>query len=198
MLFHPAVRRLSGGMDVVMGAAECFGISLDQNFKRPYFARSISDFWHRWHITLGTWMKGLCVLSIFPVQGMNRLVNTARRISAGMPGGCFRCVSANLLGVFLVGDGMGQPGNILFYGLYNGVIIAAGNLSALCTRRRPWHSTSHKNPKPGAWSRLQRTFLLVNISWYFDMAQDLKASFIMMKNTVTGFFLLTPPLRTEP
>ena len=47
----------SGGMDVVMGVASLFGIELDQNFKRPYFAVSITDFWHRWHITLGTWMK---------------------------------------------------------------------------------------------------------------------------------------------
>ena len=47
----------SGGMDVVIGVAELFGIRLDENFKRPYFAVSITDFWHRWHITLGTWMK---------------------------------------------------------------------------------------------------------------------------------------------
>ena len=47
----------SGGMDVVMGVAALFGVELDQNFKRPYFATSITDFWHRWHITLGTWMK---------------------------------------------------------------------------------------------------------------------------------------------
>lgn len=47
----------SGGMDVVIGIASMFGIKLDENFKRPFFAVSITDFWHRWHITLGTWMK---------------------------------------------------------------------------------------------------------------------------------------------
>ena len=47
----------SGGMDVVIGIAQMFDIQLDENFKRPYFAVSITDFWHRWHITLGTWMK---------------------------------------------------------------------------------------------------------------------------------------------
>ena len=47
----------SGGMDVVIGIASMFGIELDENFTRPFFATSITDFWHRWHITLGTWMK---------------------------------------------------------------------------------------------------------------------------------------------
>ena len=42
---------------MVIGIASMFGIELDENFKRPFFAVSITDFWHRWHITLGTWMK---------------------------------------------------------------------------------------------------------------------------------------------
>ena len=41
----------------MIGIASMFGIELDENFKRPFFAVSITDFWHRWHITLGTWMK---------------------------------------------------------------------------------------------------------------------------------------------
>ena len=42
----------SGGIDVVIGIGMLFGIDLDENFRRPYFAVSISDFWHRWHISL--------------------------------------------------------------------------------------------------------------------------------------------------
>ena len=48
----------SGGMDVVIGISSMFGIELDENFKRPLFCSiDCTDFWHRWHITLGTWMK---------------------------------------------------------------------------------------------------------------------------------------------
>ena len=47
----------SGGMDVVIGIASMFGIELDENFKRPFFAVSVTDFWHRWHITLGQWFQ---------------------------------------------------------------------------------------------------------------------------------------------
>ena len=41
----------SGAMDIVIGIAQMFGIKMDENFQRPYFSISNTDFWHRWHIT---------------------------------------------------------------------------------------------------------------------------------------------------
>ena len=43
--------------DIAIGAAKMFGIDLMQNFRRPYVATSIADFWHRWHISLSTWFR---------------------------------------------------------------------------------------------------------------------------------------------
>ena len=47
----------SGGVDLVRGASRLFGVDMAENFNRPYFAVSIDDFWRRWHISLGEWMK---------------------------------------------------------------------------------------------------------------------------------------------
>ena len=47
----------SGYSDIAIGAAQVFGIRLMENFRRPYFAKSIRDFWKRWHISLSTWFR---------------------------------------------------------------------------------------------------------------------------------------------
>src|SRR5574344_770722 len=47
----------SGCMDIVKGSALLFGIEVPDNFKRPFFSTTISEFWRRWHITLGTFLR---------------------------------------------------------------------------------------------------------------------------------------------
>lgn len=47
----------AGCMDIVLGISECFGIILPENFNAPFLAGNISEYWRRWHITLGTWLK---------------------------------------------------------------------------------------------------------------------------------------------
>jgi len=47
----------SGYTDIALGSARLFGINLTNNFKRPYLATSIKDFWDRWHITFSTWLR---------------------------------------------------------------------------------------------------------------------------------------------
>lgn len=89
---------------------------------------------------------------------------------------------------------MGQPGNILFTACITENNIAVATVRPLYQKTPGTYiPTKIQSLGPGPDCK---TFLLVNISWYFDMAQDLKASLIMMKNTVTGF--PSPPLRTNP
>jgi D-alanyl-lipoteichoic acid acyltransferase DltB (MBOAT superfamily) len=47
----------SGYTDIALGTAQLFGIRLSENFKQPYFSRSVTEFWQRWHISLSTWLR---------------------------------------------------------------------------------------------------------------------------------------------
>ena len=67
-------------MDIVIGLSETFGIILPENFRTPFFAKNISEYWRRWHITLGDWMKDKGYISYDPrsVEGGQKLGYTSR------------------------------------------------------------------------------------------------------------------------
>ncbi|MDD3137475.1 MAG: MBOAT family protein [Lachnospiraceae bacterium] len=181
----------SGGMDVVIGIAEMFGIRLDQNFKRPYFATSITDFWHRWHITLGTWMKDYIFYPLSLSKGMGKFGKWTKKVFGKKTGRVIPVAFANIVVFLVVGIWHGAAWKYIAYGLYNGLIIAISNLIAPLYVKGI--KICHINVKSKSWKVVQmiRTFTLVNISWYFDMAVSLSAAFIMMKNTTINFSFRT-------
>ena len=181
----------SGGMDVVTGVASLFGIELDQNFRRPYFATSITDFWHRWHITLGTWMKDYIFYPISLSKWMGKFGKWTKKVFGKKTGRVLPICVANIIVFLVVGIWHGAAWKYIAYGFYNGLIIAISSLLAPIYKKGL--AFFHIDPKANGWHVIQilRTFLLVNISWYFDMAVSLSAAWAMMKSTVTGFTLQT-------
>ncbi len=177
----------SGGMDVVKGAANLFGIELDENFKRPFFAVSIADFWHRWHITLGTWMKDYVFYPLSLSKTMNRFGKSARKLLGKNMGRALPICVVNIIVFFIVGAWHGANWKYIAYGLYNGLIIGFSGL--MMPTARKWKIACHINDKSTAWRIFQifRTFILVNISWYFDRADNLTHAFALMQKTVTDF-----------
>lgn len=176
----------SGGIDVVIGIGRLFGIEMDQNFKRPYFANSITDFWHRWHITLGTWMKDYVFYPLSLSKFMGKFGKISKRICGKTYGRIMPICISNLVVFFLVGLWHGAAWKFIIYGLYNGVIIAFSGL--MNQNYRKWKSYLHIKEKHG-WRIFQitRTFILVNISWFFDRSDTVNQALIMMKNAVTQF-----------
>lgn len=68
----------SGCMDIVMGASECYGIVLPENFRTPFFSRSMQEFWQRWHITLGAWMRDYVLYPILRAGAWRRMTKWLR------------------------------------------------------------------------------------------------------------------------
>ena len=68
----------SGCMDMFGGISECFGIELEKNFNKPFCSKSPSEFWRRWHITLGTWFKDYVYTPIALSRPMNKMTSFVR------------------------------------------------------------------------------------------------------------------------
>ena len=120
----------SGCMDIVCGSAYLFGIELPENFKRPFFSRSIQEFWRRWHITLGTWIKNYI---FYPVSLSKLNMKVTGFFNKKLPKwlSSFLIVAFPLLFVWLYnGLWHGASFKYILYGMYYYVLIMIGVLLA--------------------------------------------------------------------
>lgn len=176
----------SGGIDMTIGIAQLFGIQLDENFRRPYFSKSISEFWQRWHMTLGSWMRDYV---FYPITLSKRIQATGKWAKKhwGRVVGVMLPVSiADLIVFFLTGIWHGAAWGFIAWGLYNGVIIAFSNL--MKGPYKTWKKKLHINDKSTGWKIFQmcRTFALINLSWYFECTTP-GGMLTMIKYSLTRF-----------
>ena len=184
----------SGAMDVVIGIASLFGIKLDENFKRPYLAVSMTDFWKRWHITLGEWMMNY-VFYPFSLSGiMVRFSGWCRKRFGRRKGRVVPIAVADLFVFVLVGIWHGASWKYVVYGLLNGGIIAFSELMGDTYKRMK--KALHISGKE-TWYHLfaiVRTFFIVNFRWFFDRSDTLTQAFTMIRKAFTSF---TPAMLLE-
>lgn len=177
----------SGGIDIVIGTAQMFGIRMDENFRQPYFSKSIGEFWRRWHITLGAWMKDYIFYPMSLSKGMNKFSKWGRKHIGNFVGRTLPICFVDIVIFFIVGIWHGASWKYIVYGLYNGFILAFSSLMEPVYKKMA--QKCHINTNSRGWKvwQMLRTFILVNIGWYFDMAGSFKDALVMMKYTVVGF-----------
>jgi len=168
----------SGGIDISRGVSQILGIELTQNFRRPYFATTINDYWRRWHISLGAWMKEYV---FYPLALSRGFTNVSKKISASKFGKTrtgahvakvLPTSFASLVVFLLVGIWHGANWKFVAFGLWNGVIIM---LSTLLEPAFEAVNVKLKINTKALWFRvfqMFRTFLIVCIGYVFDIAKD--------------------------
>lgn len=177
----------AGGIDIVIGISAMFGVRLEENFRQPMFSVSISDFWRRWHITLGAWMKDYVFYPLTLSGGMRKLQKVSKK-KLGRKKGRFVTVAISDLIVFvLVGLWHGANWNNIGWGFYNGIIIATSGF--LADNYTSWKKKLHINDKSKGYHIFMviRTFILFNLGEYFDCVNSAGEAFKMMKYSLTSF-----------
>lgn len=177
----------SGGMDISIGIAQCLGIEMVQNFRRPHFAQSISEYWRRWHITLGAWMKDYVLYPISLSKGFAKLGKKTRKWFGNYWGKQIpTCIAMGIV-FLLVGIWHGAAWKYIMFGVYNGGLIILG--IALTPILKRWNDGHHLvNTEVFSWKlfKILGTFFLVFIGKYFAMASGARQAFSMIGQTFSS------------
>jgi len=173
----------SGGIDLVTGGAQLMGIQLAPNFRRPYFSVSLGDFWRRWHISLGAWMRDYVFYPFALTRPMQRLSKAAKKRMNADIARALPAALGNILVFLLVGVWHGATGNYVAWGLYNGLILAVSALLEPAYKRFGERHEALVKSRRFYVFRVLRTFVIVNIGWYFDRALRLSDAFEMLLKT---------------
>lgn len=153
----------SGTIDVVIGSGEMFGIHIPENFRQPFFAASISEFWQRWHITLGTWFRDYIFYPLTMSKHMKKLTKRARKTL----GRHYGPMPASIIAFFCVwlcnGLWHGAGWEYVFFGMYHFVLISLGSLLLPASNALFDKLHVDRTKTPYRIFTIVRTFLLVCI-----------------------------------
>lgn len=178
----------TGGIDITIGIGQVLGIPMAENFHRPFFSKNITEYWRRWHATLGTWFKDYL---FYPVSVCTPLLNFAKwcRDKFGKNVGKYAPVYVSTVAVWLItGLWHGAAWNFIVWGLMNAVVIL------ISERLTPLYSKFHKR---FAWSNTRayegfqavRTTLLMGCLRMFDCYRDVPLTFKMFFTMFTKWNL---------
>ena len=146
----------SGYSDMAIGLGKMFGFEFLENFNYPYMSKSISEFWRRWHISLGTWFREYLYIPL----GGNRK-------------GKFRSYVNLMIVFFLTGFWHGAGFTFIFWGIYHGFFRVIERLG---------FSKVLEKCKPLAWIY---TFFVVNLGWVFFRVGGLRNAFVIVSRMFT-------------
>lgn len=179
----------SGTIDVVIGSGEMFGINIPENFRQPFFSGSISEFWQRWHITLGTWFRDYIFYPVTMSKRMKKLTKRARK----KIGRDYGPLPASIIAFFCVwlcnGLWHGADWEYIFFGMYHFVLISLGALILPVSDAVLGKLHIDRNKMPYRAFTIVRTFLLVCIGELIFNSRGWHDCFNLLSTLFTKFTL---------
>ncbi|MBL0339972.1 MAG: MBOAT family protein [Bacteroidetes bacterium] len=141
----------SGYSDMAIGMGKMLGFKFPENFNFPYSSKSITEFWKRWHMTLGNWMKDYLYIPLGGNRGNNTYLNL-------------------MIVFFLSGLWHGASWNFVIWGVFHGSFLVAERIgmNTLLKKVNPVPSTLY-------------TFLVVITGWVFFRAENLSYAYGFLK-----------------
>lgn len=157
--------------DMAIGIGEVFGFRLAKNFDRPYAAKTISEFWRRWHISFSSWLRDYVFLPV--AYSISRRVETTPGLGEASRRDHATYAVTALATMLLAGLWHGAGWTFLTWGLLIGSYMVIGRL----TKKTRWKLTKviglGKRPKMHAAVQVVTVFVLMDIAWVFFRASSM-------------------------
>jgi len=180
----------AGGTEIALGIAEIIGVKLPENFRQPFLARSVTDFWRRWHITLGAWLKDYLFYPLAFSKPLGKLGKVTRKIFGNRIGKIIPTSIATFCVYLVIGIWHGSSLKFVAFGLINGFVIS---LSLYCepllNKLRTVTRLNGEGRGLGAIWAVVRTLCIVVFARYFSRAGSLMTALRMLKRTAFEFRL---------
>ena len=177
----------SGGIDIFRGIAEIMEITLPENFRRPFLSLSVEEYWRRWHITLGEWVRNYIFYPLALSKNLAKLGRNLRKLIGNYLGKLVPTFIATIITFLIIGIWHGPLWKYVAFGLFHGLIIIMEItfrpimeiILDKCRIKREVFS----------WRLFKAsfTFLIVSIGRYFVRSVGLKQAFEMLNLTFTNF-----------
>lgn len=176
----------SGSIDIVLGVSQVFGIMLPENFQTPFFSKSIQEFWRRWHITLGGWLKDYVFYPILRTNFFMGLPGKLKPRFGKKTAKKITTFSALFILWFAVGLWHGGAWKyIIGSGIIQWIYIVGGELAEpIWTKLRKLFRIN-KDTKWFSIFQMVRTFLLMSFAFLFFNSAGFSTALSMIANIFT-------------
>lgn len=181
----------AGTMDVALGVAQMFGVEMPENFRQPFFSRTASEFWQRWHITLGAWFKDYVYYPIALSKPCKSLTRRARKRFGNRYGPILPSLFALLVVWLCNGLWHGAGSQYVLFGLYYFVVLAVGRLVEPMARFMALRFGIDRECALYRVMQTARTLVIVFVGELLFRANGCRAGLAMLAKAVRSFTLVS-------
>ena len=174
----------TGGIDMAIGLGQSLGVKLPENFVRPYFSKNIAEYWRRWHISLGEWMKSYIFYPISVSQPMLKLSKAARS-KLGNFGKRLPVYVASIATWAVTGIWHGLSANFLLWGMLNCFVIVVSEELVPLYDKFHGRFPGLKETKLYGGFEMLRMFILMNFIRIVDLFPNVADYWRRMGSLVT-------------
>jgi alginate O-acetyltransferase complex protein AlgI len=181
----------SGGIDMIRGVSRMFGIEVADNFRRPFFSKTLSEYWHRWHISLSMWLQDYVFYPLALSKAAAKIGKKARKRFGAQVGKTLPGAIASVVTFLLIGLWHDVALYYVAYGLWHGVLLGLSNMTAPAVAGFTGKCGIKTDCTSFRLFQRVRTYLIISVGELFTLTGSLSSALRAGKKIFTSFQLYT-------